>query len=218
MSASGAALLSVAFVVCIRADRDALHEMCREDGPIEWATALGFLAAAAGFARASAVARHSPSPAPSRLLLIVGAIASAVFFGEELSWGQRLLGFSTPEAVRSVNLQGEFNVHNVGALQWAKYTLLVATVAAVGIVLPLSRLSATARRLLVRARVPVAPLMWVPWFAASLFFLRHAANWLPVQERNDAQEVGELLFGLAVAGLGVHAATRPRDLLAAEAG
>ncbi len=31
---------------------------------------------------------------------------------EEISWGQRLVGFSSPEFFRANNLQGEFNVHN----------------------------------------------------------------------------------------------------------
>jgi uncharacterized membrane protein len=41
----------------------------------------------------------------------------AVFFliacGEELSWGQHLFGFSTPQMVREVNRQQELNLHNL---------------------------------------------------------------------------------------------------------
>ena len=40
------------------------------------------------------------------LLFFVGA-------GEELSWGQRMLGFATPEAISQVNRQEEFNLHNL---------------------------------------------------------------------------------------------------------
>jgi len=34
--------------------------------------------------------------------------------GEEISWGQRMLDFATPEALNSINFQHEFNVHNIG--------------------------------------------------------------------------------------------------------
>ena len=42
------------------------------------------------------------------LVLIFGA-------GEEISWGQRLLGFSTPESIEEVNIQDEFTIHNLPA-------------------------------------------------------------------------------------------------------
>lgn len=43
-------------------------------------------------------------------------ILSVVLFfgaGEEISWGQRILGFSTPETIKDINIQNEFNVHNL---------------------------------------------------------------------------------------------------------
>ena len=32
--------------------------------------------------------------------------------GEEISWGQRLFGIATPEALKETNLQNEINLHN----------------------------------------------------------------------------------------------------------
>ena len=50
------------------------------------------------------------------LLLIVAyaAITLCLFLvaGEEISWGQRLLGLETPEQIAASNTQGEFNLHN----------------------------------------------------------------------------------------------------------
>lgn len=42
-------------------------------------------------------------------------LALALFFGggEEMSWGQHLFGFGTPGDVNKVNVQGEFNIHNL---------------------------------------------------------------------------------------------------------
>lgn len=36
-------------------------------------------------------------------------------FGEEISWGQRILGWETPEAIEKINMQDEFTLHN---LKW----------------------------------------------------------------------------------------------------
>ena len=40
------------------------------------------------------------------ILLFFGA-------GEELSWGQNLLGFKTPVELSKINVQKEFNLHNI---------------------------------------------------------------------------------------------------------
>jgi hypothetical protein len=42
--------------------------------------------------------------------------------GEEISWGQRILGFQTPESLSEVNRQEEFNLHNLSA--WEASALL----------------------------------------------------------------------------------------------
>lgn len=34
-------------------------------------------------------------------------------FGEEISWGQRIFNFGTPDALKNVNVQDEFNLHNL---------------------------------------------------------------------------------------------------------
>lgn len=49
--------------------------------------------------------------------LIYLGLAAVFFFGagEEISWGQRILGFATPESISEVNRQEEFNLHNLSA-------------------------------------------------------------------------------------------------------
>jgi hypothetical protein len=34
-------------------------------------------------------------------------------FGEELSWGQRIFNFSTPDYLADINVQEEFTIHNI---------------------------------------------------------------------------------------------------------
>ena len=36
-----------------------------------------------------------------------------IAFGEEISWGQRILGIETPESLEGINDQGETNLHNL---------------------------------------------------------------------------------------------------------
>ena len=42
-------------------------------------------------------------------------LALLMFFGagEEISWGQRIFGYATPENVKELNVQGEFTLHNL---------------------------------------------------------------------------------------------------------
>jgi len=204
-------LPALAFVAWIALAPTSLHAACREDGSIETATAVAFLAGAAGFA--AAAGRGRPSRSGRRVLLVLASVASVVFFGEEISWGQRILGFETPAPLRAINAQGEFNVHNVGALQRMKYTLLVLTVGAVGLGLPLLRIVPPLRRAAARVGLPLPTTIETAAFLASLFFLRHAANWMAMEWRNDAQEIGELFFALGLAAFGLHAAVRLEDLV-----
>lgn len=48
------------------------------------------------------------------------ALMLFVMLGEEVSWGQRLLGFSTPEWLTLRNFQGEFTLHNIRTFQTAQ--------------------------------------------------------------------------------------------------
>ena len=52
--------------------------------------------------------------------------------GEEISWGQRIIGLATPDFLIDLNAQGEFNVHNINTLiRWFNYrygTLMLCTV------------------------------------------------------------------------------------------
>ena len=48
-----------------------------------------------------------------KMFFVVFALLVFVAAMEEVSWGQSFLGFQTPEAVESINMQKEFNVHNI---------------------------------------------------------------------------------------------------------
>jgi hypothetical protein len=93
-------------------DHPALAGWLREDGPVEWLTVVGLLLLA-GLCFWRVVSLKDQRP---RLFLWVTALWGAAFVfgaGEEISWGQRLLGLSTPEWFAEHNRQGEINLHNL---------------------------------------------------------------------------------------------------------
>lgn len=60
--------------------------------------------------------------------------------GEEISWGQRLLGITPAEAVQKINKQHEINLHNIGSISiYANLFFLVTLVFFVGIPWVLNR-------------------------------------------------------------------------------
>jgi hypothetical protein len=82
-----------------------------EDGIYEWATCLAY---AAGAVLAAIVAVRLRTS--DRLIaLAFGVLAVGLFLvaGEEISWGERLLGFQGPETLRELNRQDEANLHNL---------------------------------------------------------------------------------------------------------
>lgn len=48
-----------------------------------------------------------------RIFFLLLGLLFIVLLGEEISWGQRILGFETPENIEKRNIQNEFNFHNL---------------------------------------------------------------------------------------------------------
>ena len=59
------------------------------------------------------LARRRGQPWLRLAQMLVLSLFFCVAFGEELSWGQHYLGYDTPEALESLNQQGELNLHNL---------------------------------------------------------------------------------------------------------
>ena len=85
-----------------------------EAGLVENATALLCLAAVIG----GLVALRYRQALPHRLLaawIAVVTLGTFYFGGEELSWGQHLAGWGTPEPLSAANDQNETNIHNISS-------------------------------------------------------------------------------------------------------
>ncbi|MDA1128297.1 MAG: hypothetical protein O2913_06320 [Chloroflexi bacterium] len=83
-----------------------------EDGLSEWWSVATYLAGAVAAGAAAWALRGTRHSALKYFYL---ALAVGFFLGgmEEISWGQRLVGWGTPAALEEINFQGETTLHNV---------------------------------------------------------------------------------------------------------
>jgi hypothetical protein len=87
--------------------------LIEEERPIELLGA-GALAVSALFC-VLAWRRAAPRPRFARFSLLILAALLAFGAGEEVSWGQRIIGIETPELLKQTNYQQELNLHNMNA-------------------------------------------------------------------------------------------------------
>ena len=130
-------------IVVVMAVRIADHAFYRrwvegELGLIELATPLVALLGCIVGVRLALDLRHAAVPMLLRAWIAVLALACFYLAGEELSWGQQLFHWQTPEAIVAVNDQQETNLHNMSSWFDQKPRLLLELwVLFGGIVLPL---------------------------------------------------------------------------------
>lgn len=99
---------------------DLLASLTDEDGLYESIGALLFLCSAITYALLASKpnlynehGERSTGKYPERWYFIFFTLLFIFGFGEEISWGQRIFNFSTPEALKEANVQKEFNLHNL---------------------------------------------------------------------------------------------------------
>lgn len=106
---------AAAFVLLFVASPRSFNWLGSEDNVVEYLSALFGVVGAAFFAGVVLAAWDLPDGSPNRrLTLVFAALCALALFllgMEEISWGQRLFGFGTPESF-TANRQGEVNLHN----------------------------------------------------------------------------------------------------------
>ena len=144
-------------------DFETIFMLGYEDGFFEYLTAFLFFLASILMMIVS-VKKKNWWFAGLFILLFVGA-------GEEISWGQRLIGIETPDELKKVNVQGEINLHNIELFNrenfdksvktgWEKFltvnTIYRTFIMAYGVVIPfLTLFFPIVKGLLQRMRIPV---------------------------------------------------------------
>ncbi len=179
----GAGALAAVIVLAYGLFRAVPHStrisVLHEDGPIEYLGALSFFIASLCFFLTFRWLRthRAPEASPVRAYAAL-AVAALLFFaaGEEISWGQRILGISTPEALEQANLQEETNLHNLWLFDFDEYRMFTLGWYPYVIVAPaLAAAWRPARRLFARL-LPVLPMS--AWPFALLFLLNDVVAWV----------------------------------------
>lgn len=171
MSAYGLLALQVlCFAALAITDPEGYRTLAREGGLIEnltaaWQLCAGLLL----FIVAWLERRILP-----RSIYILGGTLMLFFAGEEVSWGQQILGFATPSALADINYQNEFNVHNIDAV-----TIDIAAVLYDNLRLPLCIIAVTAllyrkEQRLFRIPMPSIPLLVSTIIADALLYYNYA--------------------------------------------
>lgn len=180
------------YFVIIFFDQETVTKLGDEDQLFEWLTCIFFAAASAFFCLTFFKTRN--------LFFLILAIVFLFGAGEEISWGQRLLGFKTPESLNEINVQKEFNLHNIeifnnkdlqGHVKYGLKKLLDMNflfklfVVLFGIFLPLCVYHIKfISRITMKLKVPIPPisiglfifLSWVMYQFVSTFILRDCSN------------------------------------------
>ena len=97
------------FSFLLAGDPQTFKALCREDYWVENLTAVWFLLAGLLLF----VTARAERSLLRRCVYILGGMAMVFAAGEEISWGQRIFEFATPDFLMPLNEQKEFNVHNI---------------------------------------------------------------------------------------------------------
>ena len=93
-----------------------------EDGVSEWwSVATYFVAAGLAGATGWRLRRTGYSGLAAIQLLLAAIFLIGAM--EEISWGQRLFDWGTPQALQAVNQQGEITIHNLGSVDSAIFSI-----------------------------------------------------------------------------------------------
>ena len=106
-------LIALAGYKLVRGPGDPFYLLAvREDSLVEWLTALAFFA---GVVASCLLVKKTLPGTPLSLSAYYALLAAfCLFVGlEEISYGQRLLGFATPQPVAARNVQNDMTIHNM---------------------------------------------------------------------------------------------------------
>lgn len=194
------AAMLIAGYILFYTDVAAFEKYVQEDGIVEWLTLLGLISGCiVCFSRAVKLRRFKSG----WFLFVTIALGFALFFvaGEEISWGQRILGIQSSEFFKERNSQGETNLHNlvVGGLKLNKIIFSIGLIAIMALYLIgaplLYRYSGKLRYFIDNSGIPVPRFYQV----ASILLVFGITSLLAHEKRAELLEAGiGLLFFIII--------------------
>jgi hypothetical protein len=183
-------MIAVASVLCHFLNERLLFKFCKEDGFVEWSTVLFYFIAAYFFIFEKKGWKNFWSMALGLLCIVIA--------GEEASWGQRVFGYHTPEAISAVNVQREFNLHNLSGLQGIVRSLGLMVFSVLCFLIPITNhFSEKCRRLYMSWHIPIFP-MYAAVIVAFAMLLMAVPRLFFGTSFFNLDEIGELYLGLAM--------------------
>jgi hypothetical protein len=124
------AMLIAGFIL-FYSDVSLFEAYVREDGIVEWLTVLGLLLGVGVCIRRFIKLRPYKN---WWFLFVTLALALLLFFvaGEEISWGQRILGIKSSEFFKENNAQAETNFHNL-VVDGVKLNKVIFSIGLIGV-------------------------------------------------------------------------------------
>ena len=210
-------LLVVFFIYCFYLDYELFLWLGDTEGsPVEILTALFYAAAGFILVGTSLAGIKRGRRARTRNFIILLGLLFLFVAGEELSWGQFLIGFSIPEKMKYINQQGEWNLHNIDLFRSRYITvdnLADLFIFIVGVVLPLLNFfSAKSRKFFKKIHFPVVPLSCIPFFFLGLAYV-HVLNFLKIIPVFETLEFKEFIFSLGFFLFAISVLTSKHTLL-----
>ncbi len=209
--ANGLVLLFLIYVAILnRVDPDFYIYSIQEDQSLEWATFWAFFLAVP----TAAVAARRQYRQTGRLPWFLAGVGLFCFFVamEEISWGQRVLGYRPPAYFLEHNFQQELNVHNLPGQALRVFTLK-AVILGYGVLLPLGGLIPGLQRSL--SRIGIVPPS--PWLVPSFLIIYIVFDTYPWDFSGEIVELalgmGFLLALLPAARIRTSRRSLPRQIL-----
>ena len=210
------------FVLWVEVSPTTFSAYGAEDDIIENLTAIFFLISSIGFILTSKKSTYlkNKNNRMAYFMIIAWAVLMFIFFGEEISWGQRIFDFSTPDSLDKINLQNEFNIHNIAIVDNAfggKHRYLSIMMLLTGVVFPLIALTSWGKKLFQKFNYPVCPLQFMMFFLGSYIFGKYYLAFpAGLPDPNSASEAREFIFGLGMACFALYGVWKPNSLFLEE--
>lgn len=200
------ALVLAAKVVWIELDGATVSRYHEEDEIFENLTALFF-----GLGGVFLIVTAFRTPflrgrGPAAYFLTVSLALLLIFLaGEEISWGQRIIGIETPELIRERNLNEEINIHNLWFIEEKIQISLIIFSLVIGVFLPAIAMTRFGRQLMHKFCCPAPPWPYAILFVGSIIVGSHYLEpGSPIDPLYNAKEIREFLLATAVFFFTVH--------------
>jgi hypothetical protein len=216
----------IIYIALIKTNQETQLDLTREDGLFENASAISFLFAFLIFTYLFNQSNHLNNlffGKKTKRNVFYGLLALLFFIscGEEISWGQRIFGWSTPDSLLEMNAQQETNFHNIWLFQaynsdgssktfmelllnmgrlytifWMLYCVLIPVFCSI---------SVQFKKLINHIGIPIVPLWisaffvlnYVTFYGAVTIYDSELSKALEINEVKEAfQAIGFLLFSL----------------------